>query len=148
MATASLERNIKVPLEKAWCLLSDFTRSPSPAFPVIVHEEGDEKYNGVGTIRTIELGMFSVMERLEAVERNRSYMYCILAGSPVKQSLGKFEFSEANGSTRIHWHADFRPIVPLTGWVIGIVTKRIVHKILDQMESDHGRESSQGGGPR
>ena len=137
MTTASLERKIKVPLDKTWSLLSDFTGTPSPAFPVIVHEKGDEKYKGVGTIRTIKLGMFSVMERLEAVEPHQSYMYCILAGSPVKQYLGKFEFSPDSGSTLIRWHADFKPIVPLTGWVIALVTKKMVHKILSQMEADH-----------
>ena len=137
MTTASVERKIKVPLDKAWSLLSDFTGTPSPAFPVIVHEKGDEKYKGVGTIRTIKLGMFSVMERLEAVEPNKSYMYCILSGSPVKKYLGKFEFSQDNGSTLIRWQADFKPIFPLVGWVIAIVTKKMVHKILSQMEADH-----------
>ena len=137
MTTASVERKIKVPPGKAWSLLSDFTGSPSPAFPVIIHEKGDQKYNGVGTIRTIKLGIFSVMERLEAVEPHRSYMYCILSGSPVKQYLGKFEFSEENGSTVIHWHADFKPKFPLIGWIIAIVTRKMVHKILDQIEADH-----------
>ena len=137
MATASVERKIKVPLDKAWMLLSDFTGSPSPSFPVTVHEEGDAKYNGVGTIRTIKLGMVSVMERLEAVEPTTSYMYCILSGSPVKQYLGTFEFKAENDATLIHWHADFKPLVPLTGWIIGMATKKVVHKILSQMEADH-----------
>ena len=139
MTTTSVDRKIAMPLDKTWSLLSDFTGSPSPAFPVIVHEKGDPISNGVGTIRTIKLGMFSAMERLEAVEPNRSYMYCILSGSPVKQYLGKFEFSDENGSTFIRWHADFKPKFPLTGWVIAIVTKKMVHKILDQMEADHQR---------
>ena len=137
MTTASLERKIKVPLDKTWSLLSDFTGTPSPAFPVIVHEKGDEKYKGVGTIRTIKLGMFSVMERLEAVEPHQSYMYCILAGSPVKQYLGKWEFQAENDETILRWSADFRPKFPLTGWIIGLVTKRVVHRIIDQMEADH-----------
>lgn len=137
MATTSLERKIAVPLDKVWSLLSDFAGTPSPAFPVIVHEKGDPKYNGVGTTRTIKIGVFSAMERLEAVEPNRSYIYCILSGSPVKQYLGKFEFSEENGSTFIRWHADFKPKIPMTGWIIAIVTKKMVHKILDQIETDH-----------
>jgi len=137
VTTVRVERKIKVPLDKAWYLLSDFTGTPSPAFPVIVHEKGDDKYKGVGTIRTITLGMFSVMERLEAVEPNKSYMYCILAGSPVKQYLGKFEFSPDNGSTLIRWQANFKPSFPLIGWAIAIVTKKMVHKILSRMEADH-----------
>jgi len=139
VTTTSVDRKIAMPLDKAWSLLSDFTGSPSPAFPVVVHEKGDPKCNGVGTIRTIKLGIFSAMERLEAVEPTRSYMYCILSGSPVKQYLGKFEFSDENGSTFIRWHADFKPKFPLSGWAIAIVTKKMVHKILDQMEADHQR---------
>ena len=142
MTITSLERKIKLPLDKAWSLLSDFTGSPSPAFPVTVHEKGDPQNNGVGTIRTIKLGMVSAMERLEAVEPSQSYMYCILAGSPVKQYLGKFEFSEESGETLIRWHANLKPILPLTGWIIAIVTKKIVHKILDQMEADHREDAA------
>ena len=137
MTTTRVERKIEMPLDKAWSLLSDFTGTPSPAFPVIVHEKGDEQYNGVGAIRTIKLGMFTVMERLEAVEPYKSYMYCILSGSPVKRYLGKFEFSEDGGSTLVRWHADFKPIVPLSGWIIAIVTRKMVHTILSRMEADH-----------
>ena len=136
LTTASVDRTIAVPLYRAWSLLSDFTGSPSPVFPVTVHEKGDADYNGVGTVRTIKLGPFSVMERLEAVEPNRSYMYCILAGAPIKQYLGKFEFSAADGATRIRWHADFKPIIPFSGWAIAIVIRRMVHKMLSQMEAD------------
>ena len=67
MITADLTRKTKIPLDKVWSLLSDFTGSPSPAFPVVVHEKGDPKYNGVGTIRTLTIGKITVMERLEAV---------------------------------------------------------------------------------
>jgi len=137
VTTASVERKLKVPLDKAWSLLSDFTGSPSPAFPVIVHEKGDRKDNGVGTIRTIKLGMFSAMERLEAVEPKKCYMYCILSGSPVKQYLGRFEFKAEKNATLIRWSANFKPKVPGIGWIIAIVTKKMVHKILSQMESDH-----------
>lgn len=124
-------------MDEAWALLSDFSRSPSPAFPVVVYEEGEAGYNGVGAIRSLAVGKVEVMERLEAVEPYRSFMYCILSGSPVVQYLGKFEFEDAHGATAIRWSCDFKPIVPLSGWLIALVTKRVVHRILSQMEEDY-----------
>jgi len=140
LTTTNVVRTLNVPLDTVWSLLSDFTRSPSPVFPVVVHEEGDSKYNGVGTIRTLTIGKISVMERLEAVSPSKSFIYCILSGSPVKQYLGKFEFSEERGATKIDWSAEFKPMVPLTGWVISIATKRVVNRIIDQVESDYQRK--------
>lgn len=136
MITANLTRKTTLPLDKVWSLLSDFTGSPSPAFPVVVHEKGDPKYNGVGTIRTITIGKITVMERLEAVTPSHSFMYSILSGSPVKQYLGKWVFREEKDFTIVQWSADFKPKFPLIGWIIAKVTKRVVHQIIDQIEAD------------
>ncbi|MDX2446667.1 MAG: SRPBCC family protein [Desulfobacterales bacterium] len=136
MITANLTRETKIPLDKVWSLLSDFTGSPSPAFPVVVHEKGDPKNNGVGTIRTLTIGKIKVMERLEAAIPFQSFMYSILSGSPVKQYLGKWEFHEENNFTIVRWRADFKPKVPLIGWIIAMVTKRVVHQIINQIEAD------------
>jgi hypothetical protein len=101
--TADLTRKTKTSLDKVWSLLSDFNGSPSPAFPVVVHEKGDPKYNGVGTIRTLTIGKITVMERLEAVTLFQSFRYSILSGSPVKQYLGKWEFREEKDFTVVRW---------------------------------------------
>jgi hypothetical protein len=86
---ASLTRKTKIPTDKIWSLLSDFTGSPSPAFPVVVHEIGDPKDNGVGAVRTLTIGKITVKERLASVTPSQSFMYSILSGSPVKQYFGK-----------------------------------------------------------
>jgi hypothetical protein len=136
VTTASLARKTNIPLDNLWSLLSDFTGSPSPAFPVVVHEKGDPADNGVGAIRTLTLGKITVMERLEAVTPSHTFMYSILSGSPVKQYLGKWVFREEKDFTIVEWRADFKPTFPLTGWIIAQATKRVVHQIIDQMEAD------------
>ena len=136
VTTANLTRKTKIALDKIWSLLSDFTGSPSPAFPVVVHEKGDPKDNGVGAIRTLTIGKITVMERLEAVTPSHAFMYSILSGSPVKQYLGKWEFREEKEFTIVRWSADFKPKFPLIGWIIARVTKRVVHQIIDQIEVD------------
>lgn len=136
MITANLTRKTQIPLNKVWSLLSDFTGSPSPTFPVVVHEKGDPTNNGVGTIRTLSIGKIKVMERLEAVTPSQSFTYSILSGSPVKQYLGKWEFHEEKGFTVVRWRASFKPKIPLIGWIIAMVTKRVVHQIMDQIEAD------------
>jgi len=137
VTTVSLTRKSKIPLHKLWSLLSDFTGSPSPAFPVVVHEKGDPTHNGVGTIRTLTIGNITVMERLEAVTPSDSFMYSILSGSPVNQYLGKWKFRKEKDLTIVRWSADFKPKFPLIGWIIARVTKRVVHQIIDQIEADH-----------
>jgi len=134
--SANLTRKTKIPLDKVWSLLSDFTGSPSPAFPVVVHKKGDPKHNGVGTIRTLTIGKITVKERLEAVTPSQSFRYSILSGSPVKHYLGKWEFREEKDCTIVRWRAEFKPKFPLIGWIIAMATKRVVHQIIDQIESD------------
>ena len=136
MTTANLTRKTKIPLDKIWSLLSDFTRSPSHAFKVVVHEKGDPKLNGVGTVRTLTIGKITVMERLECVTPYHSFMYSILSGSPVKQYLGKWVFHENKDFTIINWSADFKPKFPLIGGIIAMVTKSVIHRIIDQIETD------------
>ncbi|WP_319406975.1 SRPBCC family protein [uncultured Desulfosarcina sp.] len=106
------------------------------AFPVVVHEKGDPRYNGVGTIRTLTIGKITVMERLEAVTPSDFFMYSILSDSLVKQYLGKWEFSKEKDLTVVRWSADFQPKFPLIGWLIAKVTKRVIHQIIDQIEAD------------
>ena len=137
MTTANLTRKTKIPLGKLWSLLSDFSGSPSPSFPVVVHEQGDPKSNGVGAIRTLTMGKISVMERLETVTPSHSFTYSILSGSPVKQYLGKWAFREEGAFTIVRWRADFKPKFPLIGWIIAMVTRRVVHQIIDQIEADY-----------
>ena len=137
MTTANITRKTKIPLDKIWSLLSDFSGSPSPAFPVVVHEKGDPGNNGVGTIRTLTIGKIAVMERLEAVTPPHSFAYSILSGSPVKEYLGRWAFREEKDFTIVRWHAEFKPKFPLIGWIIAKVTKRVVHQIIDQIEADN-----------
>jgi hypothetical protein len=137
VTTAELTRKTKIPLDKLWSLLSDFTGSPSPAFPVVVHEEGNPGNHGVGTIRTLTMGHISVKERLEAVTPLRAFTYRILSGSPVKQYLGKWALRQEKDFTIVCWRADFKPKFPLTGWIIAMATRRVVHQIMDQMEADY-----------
>ena len=137
MTTAELTRKTKIPLDKLWSLLSDFTGSPSPAFPVVVHEKGDPASNGVGTVRTLTMGNISVRERLEAVTPSHAFTYRILSGSPVKHYLGRWAFRQEKDFTIVRWRADFKPKFPLTGWIIAMATRRVVHQIIDQMEADY-----------
>jgi hypothetical protein len=137
VTTAELTRKTKIPLDNVWPLLSDFTGSPSPSFPVVVHEKGDPGNHGVGTIRTLTMGKISVKERLEAVTPSRSFEYRILSGSPVKQYLGKYMFRAEKDFTIVQWRADFKPKIPLIGWIIAMITRRVVHQLIDQMEADY-----------
>ena len=137
MTIVSIERKLNVPLNKAWPLLGDYSRSPSHAFRVILHEEGDPKDNGVGTVRSIKIGLFTIKQRLEDVEPSKYFTYSILSGPPVRKYTGKYMFIQDIDSTIIRWNADIEPKYPLIGWIIAIFAKKAVNQILDQIESDY-----------
>ena len=82
MTTFAITRELDLPSEKAFAIISDFTRSPSPNISVNVEKKGDPEANGAGIIRTITI-LFSyqkvyhvsVMLHTFCSNKRGSYMY-------------------------------------------------------------------------
>jgi uncharacterized protein YndB with AHSA1/START domain len=133
MGRFKLERIIEAPLEKVWAA-ADFTKSAGP-FPMDVENEGDLALHGIGFQRAVISGKRKVVERLLGIDPPHSYTYTLLEGVPVKKGyLGKVEFTPKGDATQIKWSGTFIPKVPGTGWLITLVTKKIVNKIIDAIE--------------
>ena len=133
MTTFAIKREIDLPSEKAFMIISDFTRPPSPNIPVEVEKEGDSESNGVGTIRTITIGKVRVRERLESVNPPNSFTYTILSGAPMKDYLGRVEITPKNDKSVIRWNVNFTPKLPGTGWIGALVSKKAINRIIDEV---------------
>lgn len=134
MTTFTITRELDLPSEKAFAIISDFTRSPSPNITVKVETKGDPEANGAGTIRTITIGKVRVRERLESVTPPNSFTYTILSGAPMKDYLGSVEIAPQDNKSLVRWNVKFTPKIPGTGWLGAIVSKKTINRLLNEME--------------
>jgi len=134
MTTFTITRVLDLPSEKAFAIISDFTRSPSPNISVKVEKKGDPEANGSGTIRDITIGKVRVRERLESVNPPNSFTYSLLSGAPVKDYLGNVEIAPQEDKSLVRWNVKFTPKIPGTGWLGAIVSKKTINRLLDEME--------------
>ena len=137
MTTCSLERKINLPVEKVWSLISNFTKSPAPEIKIEVEKEGDPAAGGVGTIRMLTIGRTRVREILDTVNPPHSFTYRIIGGTPTKEYKGKVTLEGKEDTTIFHWHADIKPIVPLTGGIVCMVAKGVINTFVDALENHH-----------
>lgn len=137
MASFTFERKVNLPIEKVWSLIGDFTKSPGPEIKVEVEKEGDPSKDGAGTIRTITIGKVCVKEILDTANPPDSLTYRIIAGPPMKEYLGKVNFTGNDGTTVICWQAEIKPKIPFTGPILCMVAKRAVNGLIDAIEKNH-----------
>jgi hypothetical protein len=134
MTTFTITRELDLPSEKAFAIISDFTRSPGPNISVKVEKKGDPEANGSGTIRDITIGKVRVRERLESVNPPNSFTYSLLSGAPVKDYLGNVEIAPQEDKSFVRWSVKFTPKFPGTGWLGAIVSKKTINRLLDETE--------------
>ena len=137
MAVYSFSREMKLPIEKVWSLIGDFTKAPSPEIKVEVEKEGDMKANGIGTIRKLTIGKLCVREILDSANPPYAFTYRILSGAPMKKYLGKIRFEPKENSTIIYWSADLTPKIPFTGWICSKVASDTQHCLIDEVEKSN-----------
>jgi hypothetical protein len=137
MAVYSFSREMKLPIEKVWSLIGDFTKAPSPEIKVEVEKEGDMEANGIGTIRKLTIGKLCVREILDSANPPYAFTYRILSGAPMKEYLGKVRFEPKENSTIIYWSADLTPKIPFTGWICSKVASDAQHCLIDEVEKSN-----------
>ncbi len=134
MTVYSFRREVKMPIEKVWSLIGDFTKAPGPGITVEVEKKGDMDANGIGTIRKITIGKVCVREILDSANPPYTFAYRILSGAPMKEYLGKVRLESRESSTIIHWSAELTPKIPYTGWICSKVASDAQHCLIDEVE--------------
>ena len=134
MTIYSFRREVKLPIEKVWSLIGDFTKAPGPGVKVEVEKKGDMDANGIGTIRKITIGKVCVREILDSANPPYTFAYRILSGAPMKEYLGKVRLESRESSTIIHWNAELTPKIPYTGWICSKLASDAQHCLIDEVE--------------
>jgi len=137
MTTFTISRELDLPSDKVWAIVSDFTRPPSPAISIEVEEKGNPEAHGIGAIRNINIRGAKARERLESVDAPNSITYYMLSGAPVKEYLGTVNVVPQNGATLINWDVKLIPKIPGIGWIVAIVIRKAINRYIDAIEKGH-----------
>lgn len=92
----------------------------------ITDAEG-ENPNGVGSVRSIRLGVELVQETVTAFDEPNLIEYQITSNAPIQYHLGRMKFSTPEaGKTQLDYTIDMETKVPLADGILLFVLKTII----------------------
>ena len=109
-----LFRHLAVP--EAWGAWGKF---PIPAKQT---RRGDTTPYGVGTVKKI----WPASERTVAYEPYEHFGYVAVSGLPVRSYRSDVRLERRDAGTFIRWEAEFEPLIPGTGPVVGFALRRML----------------------
>lgn len=144
MATLDFSRTVAAPPETVWEVvadlrgMTDYTRFRK----IELEREGDPPPNGVGAIRVLHLVGPPVREEIIAFEPPRRFAYRLLSGAPVKDHVGTVELEPAGEGTRMSYVLETTPKVPLVGFGVIAVMRKVVEDIAAGIAGEAERRAS------
>jgi uncharacterized protein YndB with AHSA1/START domain len=92
-----------------------------------VIDSRDENKNGLGSVRRIQAFPAPAFEEsVITFEPNQLMEYKVSKGSPIKNHLGRMEFTDVDGKTRLTYRVDFEPKRPF--FLLGSIIKKAIEK--------------------
>ncbi|NUP27148.1 MAG: SRPBCC family protein [Nocardia sp.] len=130
METITVERTIDAPVGAVFDWIShahNYTR-----IPLVLHERlavpGAEAPYGLGAVRFLIWVMGVFWERITAYDPPRSFEYHVYrCFPPARHELGRVEFTETAGGTRVVWTTVVELRFPLIG---ALLTRRVARPLL------------------
>ena len=129
MNRLTIVRSLDAPVDRAWQIFANPGVSPGPGVDVEVERPGTP--DGTGLTRTVRLGPALVHEEIIGIGPGHVVSYRMIKGAPVRDYVGNIALEESAGGTLVSWHVEFRPVVPGTGWLVSLVSKRTLNHVLD-----------------
>jgi uncharacterized protein YndB with AHSA1/START domain len=130
----TIVRSLDAPPDRVWHVLGNPGASPGPGVSVEVEREGAP--DGTGLARAVRVGPATVHEEITGIGPGHVVRYRMTRGAPVRDYEGTVSLeASAGGGTRVTWDVSFRPMVPGTGWLISLVSKRTLNRVLDAVAS-------------
>ena len=124
-----IKQLFNAPVDTIFSILTDheaFGRIISAKMKRVVDAGGENK-NGLGSVRRITLlPGFSFEESVVTFEPNRLMEYRITKGSPIKNHLGRMEFTQDQGKTCLTYTVDYEPKQPFS--LLGSLIKLAIAK--------------------
>ena len=131
-------RSLAAPVEQVWAVVGNPGVSPGPGVEVSVERPGAP--DGSGLIRAVKVGTVRAHEEIVQVGPGHHVRYRMTKGAPVKDYLGSVALENSpGGGSRVTWTVEFRPIVPGTGWLISLLTKHTLNRVLDAIAASASR---------
>jgi hypothetical protein len=126
----TIVRSLDAPVDRVWDIVGNPGASPGPGVDVKVEQPGAP--DGTGLTRAVKIGPATVHEEITRVGPGRVVRYRMTKGAPVRDYEGSVALEEsADGGTKVSWDVQFRPVVPGSGWLISLVSKRTLNRVLD-----------------
>jgi len=123
-------RTIDAPVDRVWAILGKPDASPGEG--VDVHVERAGAPDGTGLIRTVKVGVGTVREEVTRVGPGTRLEYRVISGAPVRDYSAQIAVDGVPvGGATVSWDVSFRPVLPGTGWLVCLLTKRTLNKVLD-----------------
>lgn len=80
----------------------------------------------------MKIGPATVHEEITRIGPGHVVRYRMTRGAPVRDYVGNVALQDSpDGGTRLSWDVQFRPVVPGTGWLISLLSKRTLNHVLD-----------------
>lgn len=118
MLQIDIQQRFTQSLEDVFSILSDheqFGRVVGAKVVRIVDSQ-TEFVNGVGSVRRISKFLVPAFEEtITGFEPNKLIEYRVSKGSPIKQHLGRLEFSREDGQTLLNYRITFEPKLAIPG---------------------------------
>ena len=91
----------------------------------------EENKNGVGSVRRVNIfPLPSFEESVITFEKNKLMEYIISKGSPIKNHIGRMEFSEEQGKTNLKYIVEFQPRLPFC-FLGNVIKKATAQPLID-----------------
>jgi hypothetical protein len=94
-------------------------------------EPADDDPNGVGSTRAFRNGRVRGIDRVVELIPGRRFSYVHLHGLPLRDYRGDVDLEPVAEGTRIHWHVQFRPKLPGTGWFWRLGLRKFLQQMAD-----------------
>ena len=126
----TITRALAAPVGRIWEIVGNPGISPGPGVNVEVERPGAP--DGTGLTRTVKIGPATVHEEITHIGPGHVVRYRMTRGAPVRDYVSSVALDGSPaGGTRISWDVQFRPVLPGTGWLISLLSKRTLNHVLD-----------------
>lgn len=118
MQTVQVSKIVKAPIEDVFEAYTDHERLSD--LPMVISAKvvlpGRTEKNGLGAVRVVNGGVLVLREEITAFERPHLMEYKIVESRPrSRHDLGRVEFAEVPGGTKIVWTTVFSVRLPVIG---------------------------------
>jgi hypothetical protein len=118
-----------------WQLLADVTTWTDWAqFDEATYErDGDHAPHGLGAVRRLRVGPLSSRERVLRFEPPHRFAYDYDGTLPLRTYRADVTLTPDGDGTIIHWHSEFTPKIPFTGWLLRRMLTRVLTDLSERL---------------